>query len=74
MNDTKKNQLSPQKLISLGINGVCFGGCIVLLAIGKTNGPLVLLTIGTGLSFVSLLTSALLFSRAQIKKKKASIG
>jgi len=52
--------LSPIKLILLAINAVCFGGCLVILAAGNVSGPLVLLTIGTGLSLFAGLTGALI--------------
>jgi hypothetical protein len=34
-------------LAMLLTNAVVLGGCLVLLALGRVNGPLVLLTIGT---------------------------
>jgi len=55
--------LSPLRITSLAINAVCFGGCIVLLAFGAASGPLVFLTIGTGLSFGAGLGGAILASR-----------
>lgn len=55
--------LSPLKIILLAINAVCFGGCIVLVAVGRGGGPLILLTIATGLSFGAGLTGAILASR-----------
>lgn len=51
--------LSPLRLSLLAINAVCFGACLVLLAIGTASGPLVLLTIGTGLSLGAGLAGAL---------------
>ena len=41
---------SPWVVVSLVINAICFGGCLVLLVLGTVGGPLVLLTLGTGLS------------------------
>lgn len=55
--------LSPLKLTLLAINGVCFGGLLVLLIIGSPSGAAVLLTLGTGLSFLSLATGATVASR-----------
>jgi hypothetical protein len=42
--------LSPLRLTLVTINAVCFGGCLVLLALGRASGPLVLLTVAVGLS------------------------
>ncbi len=42
--------LSPVRLTLITINAVCFGGCLVLLALGRASGPLVLLTVAVGLS------------------------
>ena len=55
--------LSPLKLTLLAINAVCFGGCLVLLAAGKADGPLVLLTVAVGLMLLAGLTGALIASR-----------
>jgi predicted NBD/HSP70 family sugar kinase len=69
MNTTEKQQsewreyLSPLQLTLLAINAVCFGGCLVLLAIGAGDGPLVLLTIGTGLAFGAGLAGAIVAGR-----------
>ena len=60
--------ISPRKTILLAINAVCFGGCLVLLAIGTTSGPLVLLTIGTGLLFLAGLTGAIVASRKSLAR------
>ena len=69
MNTTAKQHsewrtyLSPWKITLLAINGVCFGACVALLASGSERGPLVLLTVGTGLSFFSGLVGAILAAR-----------
>ena len=58
-----RENLSPLKITLLAINAVCFGGCIVLLAVGAGGDPLVFLTIGTGLSVGAGLTGAIVASR-----------
>ena len=55
--------LSPLMLSLLVINAICFGGCVVLLALGSGGGPLTLLTVGTGLSFVAGLAGAIVVAR-----------
>ncbi len=55
--------LPPLKLTLLAMNAVCFGACVVLLALGSVSGPLVLLTIGTGLALFAALTGAIIASR-----------
>ena len=55
-----REYLSPLLITLLAINTICFGGFIVLLAIGAGGGPLVLLTIGTGLAFGAGLAGALI--------------
>ena len=57
------NWLSPLKLTLLAINAVCFGGCLVLLALGRGGGPVLLLTFGTGLAMLAGLTGALMATR-----------
>ena len=52
--------LSPLKLTLLAVNAICFGGCVVLLAAGRGDGPVVLLTIGVGLMLFTGLTGALI--------------
>lgn len=37
------------RVILLTINTFCFGCCLVLLMAGAMSGPLILLTVGTGL-------------------------
>ena len=51
--------LSPLRITLLVINVVCFGGCIVLLTFGTVTGPLLLLTVGTGLSSGAGLTGVI---------------
>ncbi len=69
MNTTEKQNrdwreyLSPLKITLLAINAVCFGVGVVLLALGAGSGPLILLTIGTGLTFVAGLTGAIVALR-----------
>ncbi len=60
--DCWREYLSPLKLALLAVNGVCFGGFIVLLALGKASGEVVVLTIGTGLSFAALVAGAIIAS------------
>lgn len=55
--------ISPLRIILLAINAVCFGGCVVLLAVGSASGQLVLLTISTGLCFGAGLAGAVMASR-----------
>ena len=55
--------LSPLKISLLAVNAVCFGACVVLLALGSGGGPLVLLTVGTGLSFAAGLAGAIMTAR-----------
>jgi hypothetical protein len=62
-NPSWREWLSPLKITLLAINAVCLGGCIVLLAVGRGGGPLILLTIATGLSFGAGLTGAIMASR-----------
>ena len=66
--------LSPLKITLLAINAVCFGACIVLLVFGAGGGPLVLLTIATGLSFGSGLTGAIVASRRNTVRQNRSDG
>jgi hypothetical protein len=64
--------ISPLKLSLLAVNAVCFGGFIVLLALGKSSGPLVGMTIATGLMLFAGLAGALVASRRGIKQKLIS--
>jgi len=76
MNTTEKHQsnwrecLSPLKITLLAINAVCFGGCLVLLALGTVSGPLVLLTTGTGLSLCAGLAGAIIASRKNAARRQ----
>jgi hypothetical protein len=76
MNMTEKQHsgwreyLSPLKITLLAINAVCFGGYIVLLAFGAGGGPLVLLTIGTGLSLGAGLTGAIVAARKNAARRQ----
>ena len=65
-----REYLSPLKIALLAINAVCFGACVVLLVSGAESGPLVLLTVGTGLSFLAGLAGAIIAAR----KHSASIN
>ena len=51
------------KMVLLGVNGVCFGACLVLLALTSVSGPLILLLIGTGLSLSAGLMGAIIAAR-----------
>lgn len=42
-----KFQFSRLDMTLLVLNTLAFGGCLVLLLLGKASGPLILLTIGT---------------------------
>ncbi len=72
MNTTRKHHaawqdwISPLKLVLLAINAVCFGACVVLLVVGTASGPLVVLTIATGLSFTAGLIGAIVASRKRL--------
>ncbi|MDZ4860542.1 MAG: hypothetical protein SGI88_16315 [Candidatus Hydrogenedentes bacterium] len=55
--------MSYWKVISLVLYAISFGACVVLLAMGRASGPLVLLTIGTGLAVGARLLRILLFQR-----------
>ena len=67
-----REYLSPLKLILLSVNALCFGGCLVLLALGSAGGPMVLLTVGTGLSLFGGLTGALIATRRANKEAEQS--
>jgi hypothetical protein len=66
------NDISPLKLSLLVVNAVCFGGFIVFLALGKSSGPLVGMTVATGLMLFAGLAGALMASRRVIKQKLIS--
>jgi heme A synthase len=61
--------LSPLRLSLLIVNAVCFGGLLVVLALGTPSGPLVVLTIATGLSLSAGFAGALVASRRVINQK-----
>ena len=42
--------LSKTGLVVLAINCLAFGACLTMLALGASNGPSIIVTIGTGLS------------------------
>lgn len=72
MRNNIEDHLSPLNIILLAVNGFCFGGSLVLLALGKASGPLVLMTVGCGLSFLSFLILAVYTARARMKERKLS--
>ena len=61
--DCWQGYLSPLKLTLLAINGVCFGGLVVVLILGTTTVASVVLTVATGMSFGALLAGAITASR-----------
>lgn len=63
--------VSPPRRTFLAVNGVCFGGLLVLLALGRASGPVIVLTIGTGLSFGALVAGAITASRRVRRKRGA---
>ena len=69
--DCRAVWLSPLRVTLLVINAVCFGACLVLLAAGKGGGPVVLLTIGTGLMLFAGVTGALIACR-RTRSRRAS--
>lgn len=66
--------LSPLKLGLLAVNGLCFGALLILLALGKSTGEVVIVTIGTGLSFGALLTGAILAARRRSSHRSGSLA
>lgn len=61
--------MSRLKITLLASNGVCFGGCVVLLALGTASGPLMLLTIGTGLSLGAGMAGAMTAWRKESSRR-----
>lgn len=59
--------LSPLKLTLLALNGISFGGLLVLVLLGRATPPVVFLTISTGVSLTALLIGTLLASRNRIR-------
>jgi len=64
-----REYLSPLKLSLLVVNAVCFGALLVVLALGTLSGPLVLITIATGLSLFAGLAGALMASKRAINQE-----
>ncbi len=64
-----RDWMFPLRVALLAINAVCFGGCVVFLAVGTASGPLVLLTIGTGLSLGAGVAGAIIASRKQSSRR-----
>lgn len=62
-NSACRQWISPLRLTLLAVNAVCFGGCLVLLALATVSGALIVLTIGTGLSLGAGLAGAVTASR-----------
>ena len=58
-----REYLSPLKLTLLATNAVCFGACVVLLVSGADSVPMVVLSFGTGLSFLAGLAGAIIAAR-----------
>lgn len=52
------SQFPAREIVLFGINAAAFGATLVLLALGNSKGPVVLLTIGTGLYTVAGLARA----------------
>ena len=63
--------LTPLKVMLLVTNAICFGACLVLLALRGPDGPLVLLTIGVGLALFAGLTGALIAARRMHPRKNS---
>ena len=61
--------LSPLRLSLLVVNGICFGGFVMLILLGKSNVFLIVMTASTGLMLFAGLAGALLASRCIIKQK-----
>jgi hypothetical protein len=61
--------MSPLRITLLAVNALCFGGCVVLLAVGTASGPLLLLTIGTGLSLGAGVAGAITALRKQSSRR-----
>ncbi|MHC1767022.1 MAG: hypothetical protein AB9869_22430 [Verrucomicrobiia bacterium] len=72
--DRWNEYLSPLKLGLLAVNGLCFGDLLVLLVLGKSTGEVVVLTIGTGLSFGALLTGAIIAARRRSSHRSGSLA
>lgn len=62
--------LSPLRLTLLVVKAICFGGLLVLLALGKSGGPVILLTVGVGLSVFGGVAGAIGTSRRMADAKR----
>ena len=49
----RENWRSPLKLTLLVSNSICFGGLLVLLVTGRTDGPIMFLTFSVGLMVIA---------------------
>lgn len=67
---TSTRWLSPLMLCVLVVNAICFGGLLVLLALGKSSGPVILLTVGVGLSVFGGVAGAIGASRRMTDTKR----
>lgn len=45
-----RHWVSPLGILLLAANALCFGMCLVLLSSGRGSGPLIVVTLATGLS------------------------
>lgn len=63
---------SALRLTLLGVNVICFGVCLFLLALGTESVPLVLLAIGTGLSSGAGLSDVVVISRQAAYRRQTS--
>jgi hypothetical protein len=70
MSDTSwRDGMSSVRVTLRAIKAVCFGGCVVLRAGETARGPLVLLTVGTGLSLAAGLAGTMAASRKQSSRR-----
>lgn len=69
----RRGYLSPLRISLLAVNGVCFGGLLVLLILGRGNGPAVLAAVGAGLSLAGGLAGAILAAR-RLKNSDSRVG
>jgi hypothetical protein len=67
---TSTRWLSPLMLGVMVVNAICFGGLLVLLALGKSSGPVILLTVGVGLSVCGGVAGAIGASRRMAEAKR----
>ena len=66
--------LSPFRVILLVVNALCFGACLVFLALGEGDVTLVLLAVGTGLALAGGLAGAYVACRVGAKQKPPARG